>query len=263
MKVKDIVAYFEQKVPFGLAAPWDNIGLQCGDEEVEVKRIVVALDPSEAAINFAIKQKAQLLVTHHPLIFSPLKKVTSSDPVASLLMKMIKHDLNLLALHTNLDSIKEGVSAALLNQLGIKGEGVIQPGKLPETGFGYWGKLDRALSRDEFVRLVKERLHVPLVRVLGERDKVQRIGVCGGSGADLIPLCLKRGIEALVLGEIKYHPARLFENVPLLIIEVGHYESEKFILPRLKGWLEILFQQRGKKGEVLLFEETSPYKYYF
>ena len=262
MKVKDIVTYFEKNVPFDLAASWDNVGLQCGDEEVEVERVVVALDPSEAAINFALEQKAQLLVTHHPLIFSPLKKIVSSEPIGSLLIKMIKHNLSLLALHTNLDSIKEGVSAALLEQLGIKGEGVIQPGKLPETGFGYWGNLEQALNRDEFVRLVKERLKVSLVKVLGQKEMVQKIGVCGGSGADLIPLCLKQGIDALVLGEIKYHPARLFENAPLLIIEIGHYESERFILPRLQEWLEILFQQRGERGEVFLFEEASPYKYF-
>jgi len=260
MKVKEIIDYLEETVPSELAEPWDNVGFQCGNEEARVHKIIIALDPSKKTISYAIQQQAQLLVTHHPLIFSPLKKVVSSDPVAHLLIKMINHQLNLIVLHTNLDSIADGVSAALLNQLGFEPLGVLQPKQLPGTGLGCWTEVKETLMADDFINLVKAKLDCPFVRVVGQSEQIKKIGVCGGSATDLIPLALKQGIDAFVLGEIKYHPARVFEDMPILIIEVGHYESEKFVLPVLRRKIEHFLNKRGAKVELLTFEETAPYR---
>ncbi|MCD6319355.1 MAG: Nif3-like dinuclear metal center hexameric protein [Candidatus Desulfofervidaceae bacterium] len=260
MKVKEIIDYLEEVIPPDLAEPWDNVGFQCGDETAEVHKIVIALDPSEKAITYAINQQAQLLVTHHPLIFSPLKKITSSDPVAHLLMKMVKHHLNLMVLHTNLDSIADGVSAALLNQLGFKIQGVLQPKRLPGTGLGCWGMAKKTLAAEDFINLVKTKLDCSFVRVIGQSNQIKKVGVCGGSGADLIPLAIEQGIDAFVLGEVKYHPARLFEDMPILIVEIGHYESERFVLPILKKKIEHFLNKKGEKVELLIFEEASPYR---
>jgi len=109
-----------------LAEPWDNVGLQCGDKNKEIKKIVIALDPSTKAINYAIQREAQLLITHHPLIFSPLKRLVPFEPVGELLITMIKQDIGLFVMHTNLDSIPEGVSDALLFQLNIKSKGKLR-----------------------------------------------------------------------------------------------------------------------------------------
>lgn len=260
MKVKAIIDYLEEVVPPELAEAWDNVGFQCGDETAEVHKIVIALDPSERAIAYAITQQAQLLITHHPLIFSPLKRVVSSDPVARLLMKIIKHRLNLMVLHTNLDSIADGVSAALLNQLGFEVQGVLQPKRLPGTGLGCWGRVKETLTADDFINLVKTKLNCPFVRVVGQSKQVKKIGVCGGSGVDLVPLAIEQGIDAFVLGEIKYHPARLFEDMPILIVEIGHYESERFVLPVLKKKIEHFLDKKGEDIKLLIFEETSPYR---
>ncbi len=262
MLVKDLINFLAKEIPFDLAETWDNVGFQCGREQAPVNKIVLALDPTKAAIDFAIKHQAQLLVTHHPLIFSPLKKVVLSDPVGELLIKLIKHDLNLLVLHTNLDSIKDGVSAALLKRLGIEGQGIIKEGKRPDTGFGYWGFLERPLEKDEFIDLVYQKIRPSCIRATGRTSKIHKIGVCGGSGAELIPYCLQQNIDALVLGEIKYHAARNYEYAPILIVEVGHYESEKFVLTVLKEKIGKFIQQRQEEVEIFIFEEKSPYKYY-
>ena len=262
MKIKDIVEYLKKIIPTDLAEPWDNVGLQCGNKNKEVKKIVIALDPSTKAINYAIQREAQMLITHHPLIFSPLKNLVSSEPLGELLIKMIKQDISLFVMHTNLDSVREGVSDALLFQLGIKFKGVLSPKQSPNTGFGRWGEMPQVIGAEKFIQLVKQKLQCSVVRVIGQKEKIKKVGVCGGSASDLIPMALELGLDAFVIGEIKYHPARLFEEIPMLVLEVGHYESEKFILKSLKEKIENFLNKQKENIEILIFEEVSPFKYY-
>jgi len=262
MKIEDIVEYLKKIIPIDLAEPWDNVGLQCGDKNKEIKKIVIALDPSTKAINYAIQREAQLLITHHPLIFSPLKRLVPFEPVGELLITMIKQDIGLFVMHTNLDSIPEGVSDALLFQLNIKSKGILSPKQFPNTGFGRWGEMPEVIEAEQFIQLVKQKLQCSVVRVIGQKEKIKKIGVCGGSAGDLIPIALDLGLDAFVIGEIKYHPARLFENIPMLVLEVGHYESEKFILKFLKEKIEDFLDKQKENVEILIFEEVSPFKYY-
>jgi dinuclear metal center YbgI/SA1388 family protein len=260
MKIKEIVSYLEELIPPQLAEPWDNVGFQCGDKNTEVKKIVIALDPSEEAINYAIKKQAQLLVTHHPLIFSTLKEVVFSEPIGRLIIKMIEHGLNLFVLHTNLDNFSDGVSTALLSQLAIKTKGVIQPKSLPNIGLGRWGEMSEVIEAQNFIKMVKNKLQLPFIRAIGEKQKIKKVGVCGGSASELIHLALKQALDVFIIGEIKYHPARIFQKIPMLVLEIGHYESERFILPELKRKIEKFLNR--EKIEVFLFEEASPFKYY-
>jgi len=262
MKIKEIMDYLEEWAPTNLAESWDNVGIQCGDKEATVKKIIIALDPSEDAIDYAIKNNAQLIITHHPLFFSSFKNILYSEPLGKLILKIIDHRLNIIALHTNLDSITDGVSRALLEQLDIMPKGVIQPKQMPNVGFGWWGELKENIEMEVFINQVKERLKLPIIKVVGRKEKIKKVGVCGGSASELLPLAIKLGLDAFVLGEIKYHPARLFEKMPLLILEVGHYESEKWILLKIKEKLDAFFKKYNQNIEVLLFYEESPFKYY-
>jgi len=182
--------------------------------------------------------------------------------VGELLIKMIKQDISLFVMHTNLDSVREGVSDALLFQLGIKSKGVLSPKQSPNTGFGRWGEMPQVIGAEQFIQLVKQKLQCSVVRVIGQKEKIKKVGVCGGSASDLIPMALGLGLDAFVIGEIKYHPARLFEEIPMLVLEVGHYESEKFILKSLKEKIENFLNKQKENIEILIFEEVSPFKYY-
>src|SRR6266540_7052626 len=120
LKVSDVVGIINKFAPFVLSEQWDNSGLQIGNPAASVQRIMLGLDPAQEAIEAAISSTCQLLITHHPLIFTPLKKIISTDPAAALTMLAIKHDLAVLSVHTNYDIAAEGLNDVLARRLGVE-----------------------------------------------------------------------------------------------------------------------------------------------
>ncbi len=226
------------------AMDWDNVGLLVGRWEKEVKKIFVALDVTEETLEQAVAFGADLLVTHHPMIFSPIKKINTGDFMGRRLIRMIQNDLCYFAMHTNFD-VK---SMAMLNEhaLGLLGATPLQTTSVEESeeGLGRIGRLDCEMTLEAFAQKVKEDMQVPDVRVYGDlQQKVERAAVCGGSGKSTVKDALKKKADVLVTGDIDYHTGIDAVAQGLAVVDAGHYGTEYCFIQYVKNELEKMFPE--------------------
>ena len=224
MKVKDIVAVIEEFAPLSIQEGWDNSGLCVGSPEDEVTSALFALDCTEQLVDEAIACGADMIITHHPLIFSGLKKISPEDQVGAAVIKAIKNGIAIYAAHTNADKVIAGVSGAMAAKLGLcdvrildeDGEG---------TGLGVVGDLSQPLTADEAVALVKEKFGLKMLKASRPSDGlISRVAMCGGSGSSLIGAARRSGAQLYISGDISYH--NFFTPEGFMIMDIGHYESE-------------------------------------
>ena len=224
MKVKDITSLIESFAPLSVQEGWDNSGLCVGSPEDEVTSILLALDCTPELVDEAVACGADMIITHHPLIFSGLKKISPDDFVGSAVMKAIKAGISIYAAHTSADKVLQGVSGAMAERLGLTDVEILdEDGE--GTGLGVVGNLPQALTADEAVRLVKERFNLKAMRTSRPVEgKIERVAMCGGSGGSLISKARKSGSRLYISGDISYH--NFFAGDDFMIMDIGHYESE-------------------------------------
>ena len=232
MKVKDIIAVIEDFAPLSIQEGWDNSGLCVGSPEDEVSSILLGLDCTEKLVDEAIECGADLIITHHPLIFSGLKKISPEDPVGAAVIKAVRNGISIYAAHTNADKVIAGVSGAMAARLGLTDVEILEEDG-EGTGLGVVGNLPSPLSAKEAIALVKERFSLKMMKTSAPAEcPVTRIAMCGGSGSSLIRSAQKAGAQLYISGDISYH--NFFTRKGFMIMDIGHYESEKEIV-------EILF----------------------
>ena len=228
MKIKDVVAYLDDRFHPEYQEDYDNAGFLVGCSDAECTGALVALDLTAAVIDEAKSLGFNLIVTHHPFIFGGLRTVTDRTEAGRLLIDMVRSGLATYAAHTNLDNLPDGVNGVLTDKLGLVNCRILKPFSSNENlGAGMVGELPEATSAEGFLRLVKERLGLPWIRLSGERPTVKRVAVCGGSGAFLIPDAIRAGADAYLTADLKYHDFQRPEG-RLLLADIGHYESEQF-----------------------------------
>jgi dinuclear metal center YbgI/SA1388 family protein len=367
-RIQDLLGLVNALYPPTLAEEWDNVGLQAGDPSAEIKKVLVALDPSEKALEAALAAGAQAVFSHHPLIFHPLKNLTPNDSTGRILFRAIREGIAVISAHTNLDCAREGLNDWLAARLGLSdaeslagrgndelyklvvfipagyegkvaealfnagagkvgnydrcsfrtpGIGTFRPGAqtdpflgeegknetvrevrletiLPreslrrtvdrmlrshpyeevaydliplanprlDNGLGRIGRLSEAISLAAFAGLVKLALDAKSLRMVGDPDrKVEKVAVCGGSGASLLGEAVSRGADVLVTGDVKYHDARAAESRGIAIIDAGHFATEKIMV---QGLAEALRKEAESRGMDLVFieweGETDPFR---
>lgn len=364
LTIEDVARALEELAPPGLAETWDRSGLQVGDPQAPVHAVLVALDPSPEALAETLRRRAQLLVTHHPLLLEPLRSLDLSAPLSSLLADFIRSDVGVYAAHTNLDRAQGGVNDALARRLGLgevrclgsgeplyklvvtvplgyedpvrgalaaagagktaryegcgfgcRGVGVFVPregarpflgeigreeraeetrwevvvrrsalpaalaalrrehpyeepavdvypleGTGSEGGLGRWGVLPAPQALGEWARGVAQDLGARSARLVGDPDAlVERVGVCGGSGASLWPQALAAGVQVLVTGDVKYHAALEARQAGLALLDVGHAPSEQVAVEVLAAHLASWAHRSGAGLEVSTFREADPF----
>ena len=366
-RIQDLVGLLHSFFPPNLAEDWDNSGLQVGDPAAEVRRVLVALDPSPAALERAAELGAEALLTHHPLLLKPIRSLTPSDETGRVLLGAARQGVAVLCAHTNLDRAADGLNDWLAGRLGIAeprplargdadllklvvyvpagheevvaealfaagagrigaydrcsfrvaGTGTFRPGEgtspflgrqgeteeaaelrletilprslvaravdkmtrahpyeevaydlLPlanrraDVGLGRIGRLPESRTLDEFATQVKEALGCRALRVVGEAGaRVARAAVCGGSGASLLAEASRQGADVLVTGDLKYHEARLAESLGVMVIDAGHFATERIVVPELVQRLAGPAGQRGLNIEFLeMGEENDPFR---
>lgn len=344
IKCQTIIEIIERLAPKSLAEEWDNIGLQIGDPEVEVEKILISLDLTEEVVEEAIDNKVDMIVTHHPFIFKPLKSIRTDLASGKLIKKIIKNDINLYTAHTNLDKAKNGLNDMLSKKIRLKkvelllptdkemlfkivvfipkgfehkirgaigdagagwignyshctfstlGIGTFKPlegsnsfigekGKiekveeyrmetivteenlaktikaitsshpyeevaydiypLKNTGYSYGlgriGKLDKVLSYNDFIGVIKELLNLSYIRVGGvKKEYISKVALCTGSGGELIHRAALLGADAFITGDIKYHDAQFAKELNILVVDAGHFATEIIIMEELKNYL--------------------------
>jgi dinuclear metal center YbgI/SA1388 family protein len=356
-KVSDILGIINKIAPPSLAENWDNVGLQVGDPAREVERIMVALDPGSQAIDAALETSCQLLLTHHPLIFKPLKKISTTDETGKLIHRAISGGLSIISAHTNYDSASSGVNDLLVEALGltscrplkvvmreelvklvvyvpethldqfmkallpfsglsekyadcsfrVSGQGTFRPlagadpfiGKVgtlenvaesrfeilvkkPElqqaikalrkahpyeepafdiiqllneggcAGLGRVGTVEKPVSLKDFANLVKERLALSSLRVVGDPERrISKVALCGGSGSSLLRDAVREGADLLLTGDVKYHDARDAQALGIALLDAGHFATERLMIRGLSIQLQEECAKRRFEVEIL------------
>ena len=224
MKVRDVIKVIEDFAPLGLQEKWDNSGLCIGSPEAEVSSVLLGLDCTEALVDEAIACGADMIITHHPLIFSGLKKISPEDQVGAAVIKAISNGISVYAAHTSADKVIAGVSGAMAAILGlVEVEILDEDGE--GTGLGVVGNLPEPVSAEEAVALVKDRFSLKAMRTSRPVEgKISRIAMCGGSGGSLIAAAMASGAQLYISGDISYH--NFFTKEGFMIMDIGHYESE-------------------------------------
>lgn len=237
--IKDLFNIMEEIAPARYAAEWDNVGLQVGNPHDEARGIMVALDTSLAAVKETASKGFNLLITHHPFLFSPVKKIDLASPQGRIIREAIESGVTIFSAHTNLDSTKGGINDMLGELLDFTESSPMEPYEEDKSvGMGRIGSIKEERSLTELAVLIKKRFNVDRVKVLGNmNNKIRRIALCGGSGGSLINLAKNLGADLYVSGDISYHQARDAEDMNLSIIDLGHFSSEKIVV---EGLAEIL-----------------------
>ncbi len=234
MKCNDILDNLLKVMPKELAMSWDNVGLLAGSKEKEVKNIVVCLDLSEKLIEKAISLKADLIVSHHPLIFSPIKNVTDETSVGKRIVSLIKNDISYIALHTNYDIAVGCMSDLVAERIGLFGEPLEKTESVEDidVGIGKVGDLKKPLKISEIAKLVKERFNLPHLRVFdgGEDRFVSRIAISPGSGKGMYKAAYEKRASLLISGDISHHDAVDALELGVATIDAGHYGLEHIFI---------------------------------
>lgn len=357
MKLRDLIKVIEEKYPTNLAYDWDNVGLLVGDWDSEINKVLVSIEANEKLIEEAIENDIDLIVTHHPFIFSKVKRITTSELKGKLIHKLIKNDIAIYSMHTNFDIANEGLNDYFMSLLGIEkseildvtyseqlyklavyvpkdyaytvrlkmceagagfignyshcsfnidGKGTFMPkeGTNPfigainsletveeikvETvvpkkvlnsvlnemlkshpyeevaydlykienkgevfGLGRIAKLDKKMNLEELAQLVKEKLNMNYIRVVGDLNSdITKIAVVTGSGSSYVKDAKKSGAQVLITGDLKYHEAQDALDIGMNIIDCGHFESEYIFKDIMKEFLDEKVDLKVVQSEV-------------
>lgn len=244
MKVKDYLNIIEDFAPKSLAFDWDNVGLMLGNPDMEVTSVVVAMDLTFKVLEEAKQQGANLIVTHHPVIFHPVGTLREDDFSGKILSEAIRQGVAVISTHTNLDLAPDGVNFNLAKALGLSD---IQ---LCDDGFHYYGELNESITAAEMWKNVEKLLDTKC-RCLynkGADCKVKRVGVSCGAFDDEIKWLRDCGVDVLVTGEAKHSGVMELSHEDFTVILAGHYATE---MPGLRVLAGIL------PGKVTIFEEKT------
>ena len=227
MKIKEITDAIERFAPLALQEGYDNAGLVVGDPEREVGRALLAVDVTEEVLAEAEREGCDLVVTHHPIVFHPLKRLNEADYVQRCVARAVRRDIALYACHTNLDSAPGGMSWRLAEMLGVGNLRVLQPSETGDgAGFGVVGELPEAVDTVEFMRIIQRRLEVSVVRYSDiATSGVRRVAVCTGAGASLIGEARRAGADIYITADMKYNDF-MAPDKALTVADIGHFESE-------------------------------------
>ena len=369
MKLQTLTGFLDELAPRHLAEDWDNIGLQVGDPQIEVRRVLVALDCTGSVVEEALTSGTNIIITHHPLIFRALKNLRLDTAPGNILAKLIKNDIAVFAAHTNLDSATGGVNTILAQKLGLLEPAILSPGHeeklykivvfvprghedqvreamgragagwignysdcffmLPgigtfkagegtdpfigeigrlekveeyrletivpapklrqviaamnkahpyeevaydlvplanegtKAGLGRVGNLPTVLELGALAGKVKQALNLQQLRLVGDPARaVQKIAVCGGSGASLIRAAVAKGADVLVTGDLKYHEAQEALELGLAVIDAGHFATENIVIQTVVEFLQTKIAKTKENIPVLAAQTTfDPFKF--
>lgn len=219
LTVQQVYDFINERAPFETQVAYDNSGLLVGHPDKEVTGIHFALDVTNHVIDEAVANGANLIVTHHPMMFSPIKRLVETDYQARLLCRLIREGISLISAHTNLDQAVGGCNDVLAERIGLTdvvGEGFLRVGSLPQP-----------MSAGELADHISRTLG-DVVRVMGNpRAQITKVGMCSGAGSDEWPAAAAMGAQAFLTGEAKHHIALEAADAGIVILEAGHHATEE------------------------------------
>ena len=257
MTCREVINVLEKFAPSSLAEKWDNVGLLAGRMDRAVNRIMLALDPGSEVIQECISGKIDLLITHHPLIFSGMKSVTREDFIGRRVYDLIQNDICYYAMHTNFDVV--AMAEAVSEQLELINSEPLEICIVNEEkreGIGRIGELKKTMLLEEFAVFVKEQCNISGIKIFGEYDrKVRRIALVPGSGKDYIEEAIHRKADVFLTGDIGHHNGLDALEQGIAVVDAGHYGLEKVFSCYMADFLEKEFPQ----AEIKIAKEESPF----
>ena len=261
-KIHELIEYLESIAPSHLQESYDNSGLIVGDPLKEITGVIVCLDSTEEVIDEALEKGCNVIVAHHPIVFSGLKRFTGSNYIERTVIKAIKHDIAIYSIHTNLDNVKKnGVNAKIAEKLGLKNIEILSP-KFPDeadVGAGMIGNLEDDMGKEAFLEMVKSSMKADCIKYTKWlKESVSKVAICGGSGSFLLEAAIAQKCDVFVSSDFKYH--QFFDaNDKIVILDIGHYETEQFTIDLL---VEIITDKFSNFAAHYTKIHTNPVKYY-
>ncbi len=257
MEIADVVAILEDAFPLHLAAEWDNVGLQVGDPAADIDRIMVSLDITSEVVAEAREAGAELIVSHHPLVFDPLSSVLTDDVVGGMVADLLRAGISLYVAHTNLDGapgLSTGIALAQALEITPLGPLVQEDGAV----WGVLGETERATTLSEFADFAQEALGSSSMRVVARGEPtVSKVALMPGAGGDAVRPAAAAGADLLVCGDLKHHDALDALALDLAVIDAGHYATERPVISLLSDFLQ---EQCGPAVNVLVSDVlTDPF----
>ena len=240
--VREIYQYLDGLAPFALQMDFDNAGFLVGRGDRQVKKILVSLDITQEVAEEAGELGAELIVSHHPVIFHPAKSVTDADPDGRVLLALIEKGIAAICAHTNLDAVSGGVNDILAQRLGLTQIEQLHQDGVDAAGRPYGiGRVGNTVGlpryAPEFAAFVKETLGANGVRYVDARRPVRRVAVGGGACADMLRDALALGCDTFVTADVKYNGFLDAKALGVNLIDAGHYPTEQVVVPVLAKWL--------------------------
>ena len=264
MKIKEITDFLETIAPLEYQEKYDNAGLIVGDSSKEFTGAVICLDSTEEVVDEAIELGYNLIIAHHPVIFQGIKKLTGKTYIGRTILKAIKNDIAIYAIHTNLDNaFLNGVSTKIASKLGFDNLEILDPkteflAKEQQVGTGVIANLENEMQEMDFLKMLKEKLNLECIKYTSLRNKpVNKVAICGGACSFLLRKAKYSGADVFVTADFKYH--EYFDaDKDIIIADIGHYESEIFTIELI---FDILRNNFSNFAAQLTKVITNPIKY--
>ncbi|MCH3964669.1 MAG: Nif3-like dinuclear metal center hexameric protein [Clostridium sp.] len=269
LKVKDIHDIMEQYAPSRLKEDYDNVGLMIGNMKNEVKSVLVSLDCTLEVIEEAKNNGCNLIFTHHPLLFSKPKSITTDTLTGLKIIKLIKNDINVYSSHTNLDSTFGGLNDIIMQMLNFKNSSIIEHCCIDRdyftshSGIGRFSELESSITLAELCVQVKEKLQIKHLRYVGDDNKIiKKVAVINGSGKDYFYKAKMLGADCIITGDTTYHYVSDFNEEGIAVIDAGHFGTEWPAISRVADYLKNRIEAMGFQNNVILSKTNAdPYKY--
>lgn len=269
MDCNAIIKQLNQLAPEHLACEWDNVGLLLGECKQEIKKIVIGLELTDEVAERAILEKADMIITHHPMLFSPIKRITDATPNGRRMIKLLQNKICYYAMHTNFDASPKGMANLAaeklqLDSIEVLDEEVIykeESGKEWKAGIGRIGQLKHPMTLEQFSQLVKQTFGNKVLTVYASNEQMQKlihkVSIVPGSGKDYIPISIEKGANVLITGDMNHHVGLDAIDLGFPVIDAGHYRTEQIFISYIMDYLQ---EKLGAEIELITVPVCDPFQ---
>ena len=228
-QVADVVELLDQRNPTVLAEDWDNVGVLLGDPQSKAVRVLTCLTLTPDVASEAVDKQVDLIVSHHPILFRPIQRITTATSEGAMLLNLIRAGICVYSPHTAFDSAADGINQQIAERFGLTGIQPMRPSEDDETtGAGRFGDLPQEISLQELATQIRDEFDLPAVQFAGDANaRVRRLGIACGSAAEFLSDARKAGCQAFLTGEARFHSALEARTEGIGLILIGHYASER------------------------------------
>jgi len=249
IRLQEVISFLREFAPPELAEDWDNVGLLIGDPADEIRSVLTCLTLTANVADEAIARGVQLIVTHHPVLFRPVQRLTAETSEGRMLLSLIRSGISVYSPHTSYDSAADGINAQLARLLELQDVQPLRPNVRSDRnsspiGSGRFGTLPHATSLREFIERIKPALRVSTVQFVGDLDRpITKLGIACGAAAEFLRDAAQHGCEALLTGEARFHSCLEAESSNIALILPGHFATERPAMEQLANVLHSRFAE--------------------